>query len=255
VIELRARTIGPRGCAVLRDVSLRIRAGERIAIVGANGAGKTTLLRALVGLLPIDGDGEVTMHGTHIRAATDAVAAGLGLVFQNPDDQLFGATVGEDVAFGPRNQGLPEDEVQRRTRDALERMGLVHLQTRTIDTLSFGEKKRACLAGVLAMRPKVLLLDEPTAGLDPAGEVELLRHLDSLHKAGATLVCATHAMHLVPLLADRMLVLDAGSIAADGAPATLLADTALLGRARLLGWIPPPVTVEQARDAWHARRS
>jgi cobalt/nickel transport system ATP-binding protein len=253
VIELRARTIGPRGCAVLRDVTLRIRAGERIALVGANGAGKTTLLRALVGLLPVDG--EVTMHGTGIRAATDAVAAGLGLVFQNPDDQLFGATVGEDVAFGPRNQGLAEDEVQRRTREALERMGLTHLASRTIDTLSFGEKKRACLAGVLAMRPKVLLLDEPTAGLDPAGEVELLRHLDSLHKSGTTLVCATHAMHLVPLLADRVLVLDAGSIAADGAPATLLADTALLGRARLLGWIPPPVTVEQARDAWHARRS
>jgi cobalt/nickel transport system ATP-binding protein len=265
VIEVRARAIGPRGCApVLRDVSLRIRPGERIAIVGANGAGKTTLLKALVGLLPVDG--EVLAAGERVTNPKHAVAAGVGLVFQNPDDQLFAATVAEDVAFGPRNLGLDEAEVARRTREAIDRLGLGALADRAIETLSFGEKKRACLAGVLAMRPRVLLLDEPTAGLDPAGELELLRYFAELHRAGATLVCATHAMDLVPLLADRVLVLDAGSIAADGAPATLLRDAALLRRARLrtplvaelglaLGWTPPPITVDEARETWNARRS
>jgi len=265
VIELDARAIAPRGCPpILRDLTLRIGQGERVAVVGANGAGKTTLLKALVGLLPVDG--EVRVDGARVGNPREAVGAGLALLFQNPDDQLFAATVAEDVAFGPRNQGLDEDEVARRTHDALDRLGLRALADRAVDTLSFGEKRRACLAGLLAMRPRALLLDEPTAGLDPAGEQELLRHLAELHRAGATLVCATHAMDLVPQQADRVLVLDGGAVAADGSPRTILGSTALLQRARLrapivaelgaaLGLTPPPITLDEARDAWNARRS
>jgi cobalt/nickel transport system ATP-binding protein len=206
-----AGDIGYRARPVLRNLALRIASGERVAIVGGNGAGKTTLLRALMGLHPVDGT--LTVGGRRITRAEDAVAAGVGLVFQNPDDQLFGATVGEDVLFGPRNQRLDDAAACERRDAALEQLGIAALAARPIEELSFGEKKRACLAGLLAMRPKLLLLDEPTAGLDPLAEaalVALLRGLD------ATLVVATHAVDVVPRLCDRVIVLAGGTVAADG---------------------------------------
>jgi cobalt/nickel transport system ATP-binding protein len=205
--------IGYRGRPVLRGLALRVGAGERVALVGGNGAGKTTLLRALMGLVPIDGT--LSVGGRAIGRTEDAVDAGLGLVFQNPDDQLFGATVAEDVRFGPRNQGLDEAEVSRRADAALAQLGIAALAGRPIEELSFGERKRACLAGVLAMRPRVLLLDEPTAGLDPAGEeafVEIVAGLD------ATLIIATHAVDLVPRLCERVVVIGRGTVVADGTP-------------------------------------
>jgi cobalt/nickel transport system ATP-binding protein len=229
---------------VLRDLDLSIDAGERIALVGGNGAGKTTLLRAIVGLQP---GAQVTAFGERIKRPGDAVRAGIGLVFQSPDDQLFGTTVLDDVLFGPRNLGLTEVDAQTRARAALEAVGLTALCARRPESLSFGEKKRACLAGVLAMKPTVLLLDEPTAGLDPAGEQELLVLLERLRPL--TLLVATHAIDLVPALASRVLVLDGGRIAADGTPGAVFAQTDLLARARLR----PPRIAPHAREPWSAR--
>jgi len=215
--------VGYRARPVLRDLALTVAAGERVAVVGGNGAGKTTLLRALMGLLPVDG--ALTVGARTIGRAEDAVDAGIGIVFQNPDDQLFGTTVGEDVRFGPRNQGLDESEIDRRAAEALQQLGIAHLAARPIEELSFGEKKRACLAGVLAMRPRVLLLDEPTAGLDPRGEESLVALLASLD---ATLVVATHAVDIVPRLCDRVLVLAGGAVTVDGRCADVFARAELL---------------------------
>jgi cobalt/nickel transport system ATP-binding protein len=205
-------TLGYRDRPVLRGLALRITAGERVAVLGGNGAGKTTLLRAFMGLQSITGT--LRVDGRPIRRVEDAVDAGVGLVFQNPDDQLFGATVGEDVRFGPRNQRLADAEVDARADAALAALGIATLAARPIEELSFGEKKRACLAGVLAMRPRLLLLDEPTAGLDPAGEEALVALIAALH---VTLVVATHAVDIVPRLCTRALVLGRGGIVADGA--------------------------------------
>ena len=234
-------SIGYRARPVLSRLRLRIGAGERVALVGGNGAGKTTLLRALMGLQPVDGS--VTIDGRAIRRAEDAVAAGAGIVFQNPDDQLFGASVAEDVRFGPANQRLGDAECDRRVAAALAQLGLAALAARPIEELSFGEKKRACLAGVLAMRPRLLLLDEPTAGLDPAGEetlVELLAAVD------ATLVVATHAVDLVPRLCARTIVLGRGGVVADGPTADVLARADELRACNLRpphGWAQQPLLV------------
>ena len=203
--------VGHRGRPVLRGLALAIERGERVAVVGGNGAGKTTLLKALMGLIPVDGT--LSVAGRRIRRAEDAVAAGVGLVFQDPDDQLFGATVAEDVRFGPRNQRLDARAVGRRADAALAAVGLAALADRPLEELSFGEKKRACLAGVLAMRPSLMLLDEPTAGLDPAGEEALVELLGALE---ATLVIATHAVDLVPRMCRRAIVLGRGGVVADG---------------------------------------
>jgi len=217
VIALRG-DVGYRARPVLRGLQLRVDAGERVAVVGGNGAGKTTLLRALMGLQPVDGTLEVS--GRRVARAEDAVAAGVALVFQNPDDQLFGTTVAEDVRFGPRNQRLDEAEAGRRADAALAELGIAHLAERPIEELSFGEKKRACLAGVLAMRPRVLLLDEPTAGLDPLAEEALVALLGRI---ATTSIVATHAVDLVPRLCDRVLVLAREGIVADGTPRAVFA--------------------------------
>jgi cobalt/nickel transport system ATP-binding protein len=239
-LEITAARLGwSDSAAVLHDVRLAIAPGERVAIVGGNGAGKTTLLRAMAGLGRLQG-GHLTIRGHAVKSAGDAVSAGLGLLFQNPDDQLFGATAIDDAAFGPRNQGLPDHEAIGHARAALAEVGATHLADRPIETLSFGEKKRVGLAGVLAMRPEVLLLDEPTAGLDPAGERALVRLLLSL---GRTLVIATHAMDLLPWLATRVVVLGGGRVVADGPATEVLGEEHLLERASLRAPFP-------TRDWW-----
>jgi cobalt/nickel transport system ATP-binding protein len=203
-------------------------------VLGGNGAGKTALLKALVGLLPARG-GSVKIAGVDVRGEpARAVSAGAGLVFQNPDDQLFGATVWEDALFGPHNQGLAPDESARRVEQALAELGISRLRDRPIDALSFGEKKRASLAGVLAMRPSLLLLDEPTAGLDPQGELAFTQLVERSSGPGrATLLLATHAVDLVPLFAERVILLADRRIVADGPAREIFAQSELLRAASL----------------------
>ena len=221
-----------RSAPVLRDVCLRVAPGEVIAVLGGNGAGKTALLRWIAGLLPRRG-GRCLVDGAEVRSARQAVACAVGLVVQDPNDQLLGATVREDLEIGPRNLGLSESERNERVTHALAAVGLSALLDREIDTLSLGERKRVSLAGVLAMRPRVLLLDEPTAGLDPAAEGALCQTLRALSAAGITQIVATHAIDLVPRFATRALVLADGRVLADGPCSEVLPREQLLDSARL----------------------
>jgi cobalt/nickel transport system ATP-binding protein len=215
----------PDGCRALDHVSFTLGTGERVALVGANGAGKSTLLRAVVGLLRVSG-GEISIGGITLSKSTvNAVRAQAGMVFQNPDDQLFMTKVSEDVAFGPRNMGLPEDEVNRRVDSALSRLGAAHLKDRISDRLSGGEKRLAGLASVLSMEPSVLLLDEPSSFLDPRSRRNLIATLRSLPQ---TILAATHDLDLVKRLCSRAIVLQEGHLLADGDACQIIADDDLL---------------------------
>jgi cobalt/nickel transport system ATP-binding protein len=254
---------------IVRELRLDVAPGERVALLGGNGAGKTTVLKAAVGLLPPWG-GSLRVFGREVRSPRDAVLAGAGLLFQNPNDQLFAPTVLEDAAFGPLNQGVAHDEAIRRARGALARTGLAALEDRPIEALSFGEQRRACLAGILAMAPRLLLLDEPTAGLDPSGELAVVEQLRALAAAGTTIVAATHAVDLAPLFADRVVLLGRGCVLADGPAREIFADEELLARADVCAptatriWRalvrgaaaggPVPLTIEEV-VAWNALRS
>jgi cobalt/nickel transport system ATP-binding protein len=211
---------------------LSVAPGESVALLGGNGAGKTVLLRFIAGLTRRRGD-RCLVHGQPVSSAREAVAAGVGLVVQDPDDQLLGATVAEDAAIGPRNLGLSVAECNARVTQALQSLDLTSLAEREIETLSLGERKRASLAGVLAMQPRLLLLDEPTAGLDPRSEQKLCTSLRELAQAGRTLLIATHAVDLVPHFATRVVLLAEGEIIADGPCRSVLADEAALTRARV----------------------
>jgi cobalt/nickel transport system ATP-binding protein len=214
----------------LEDVRLDVSRGESVAILGGNGTGKTALLSFIAGVLPRAG-AKRQIAGVTIDSPRDAVRAGAGLLVQDPDDQLLAATVRDDVAFGPSNLGLSSEDIARRVTTALKTVGITSLADREVESLSFGERKRACLAGILAMSPALLLLDEPTAGLDPAGERALCATLRELSSRGdATLLVATHAVDLVPQFATRVIVLGEGRILADGPCREILGDDALLAR-------------------------
>jgi cobalt/nickel transport system ATP-binding protein len=203
----------PEGSTALSDIDFAAAPGEFLALLASNGSGKTTLIKVLAGLLTPE-KGEVWIDGRNIRKLNARQLYGrLGLLLQNPKDQLFGATVREDVAFGPRNLGLTVEEAERRVDEALAAVGVPHLGERAIHHLSFGEQKRVALAGVLAMAPAILLLDEVTAGLDPAGETQMMHLLYRLNKEkGITVVFATHSVDLLPLFADRIYVLERGRV-------------------------------------------
>jgi cobalt/nickel transport system ATP-binding protein len=216
------------GREALRGIDLRLEPGECVGLIGPNGAGKSTLLLHLNGILPerLDGEPSVFVHGVPLtRASVASLRQQVGLLFQDPDDQLFCATVHEDVAFGPQQFGLPPAEVERVVAEALHKVGLQGFAQRPPHLLSQGEKSRVCLAGVLACSPSVLVLDEPTSNLDPRGRREFKALLQGIE---ATKLIATHDLEMVVELCTRVVVLDGGVVVADGSTRELLDDEELM---------------------------
>jgi cobalt/nickel transport system ATP-binding protein len=214
----------PGGPAVLDQLRFDVAAGETVGLVGPNGAGKTTLFLCLAGVVRLT-PAQARVAGLDPATDRKLLPAKVGIVFQNSDDQLFSTTVGDDVAFGPLNLKLPAEEVRRRVADALVQVGLAGFEPRVPHHLSGGEKRRAALAGVLAMQPEILLLDEPSMFLDPRGRRGLLSLLGAL---GRTQVIASHDLDMILDLCQRVLVLDRGRLIADGPTDKILADAALL---------------------------
>jgi len=228
----------------LTDVSLEVRRGEWLTIIGHNGSGKSTLAKLFNGLI-IPGRGSVTVDG--LSTADDEqrkrIRQIVGMVFQDPDNQIVATIVEEDVAFGPENLGLPRAEIIERVADAMRRLEIEDLRQRAPHQLSGGQKQRVAIAGVLAMRPAVLVLDESTAMLDPSGRTEVLQAAQALHRDGVTIVAITHFMGEV-VLADRVVVLAEGRVALEAQPRDLFAQPE---RLRELELDVPQVTEIAAR--------
>lgn len=209
----------PDGTVALAELRLQVRRGEFAGILGSNGSGKTTLLKIMDGLIKgykgevlLDGDNVLKLHPRDIYRK-------VGLVFQNPDDQLFATTVFEDAAFGPRNMGCGEAEVKTRVEGALASVDMAEFAGKGIHNLSYGQKKRVCIAGLLAMGHEILLLDEPTAGLDPMGEYRMMELLTRLNRdQGVTIVMATHSVDLVPIFLHQLHILSRGRLIRGGTP-------------------------------------
>ncbi|HUG48653.1 MAG TPA: ABC transporter ATP-binding protein [Candidatus Limnocylindria bacterium] len=215
----------PDGFEALRGIDLRIAAGEKVALVGPNGAGKSTLILHLNGILE-PSHGVVRIGGEVVeRSTVRRMRALVGLVFQDPDDQLFSPTVYEDVAFGPLHMGVPPDEIHARVERALAAVGMTGAERRMPHRLSLGQRKRVAIATVLSMDPQILVLDEPTSGLDPRGRRELIALLRGMSQ---TMIVSTHDMRLVAEIFPRTLVMDEGRLVADGPTDSLLADNRLL---------------------------
>ena len=219
---------GPYETHALSDVNLTIEDGEFVGLIGHTGSGKSTLVQHLNGLL-MPTSGKITVDGLDIADKhTDrrAIRRKVGLVFQYPENQLFEETVAKDIAFGPRNLGLDEQEIDRRVREAMRRVALSYeeLYERSVFELSGGQMRRVAIAGVLAMEPQVLVLDEPCAGLDPRGREEILGLIRDLHReAGTTIVMVSHSMDDVASLAERVIVMNHGKVAMDSTPRDVFA--------------------------------
>lgn len=211
----------PDGTPALQGVSFGAEQGEVTGILGSNGAGKSTLFLNLNGVLTPQG-GQVLLDGepvSYARRNLPELRRRVGLVFQDPDDQLFSADVYRDISFGAVNLGLPETEVRRRVEDAMTRTGVSALRDKPTHALSYGQKKRVAIAGVLVMEPSVMILDEPTAGLDPQGVSDIMTLLRDIRKSlGVTIILATHDMDIVPLYCDRVYLLSGGRMVTHGTP-------------------------------------
>ncbi|HWQ88491.1 MAG TPA: ABC transporter ATP-binding protein [Desulfitobacteriaceae bacterium] len=215
----------PDGCQALKGLSFTVCPGESVGIVGANGAGKSTLLLLLLGVL-FPQEGQIDLGDVQVTKKTlPLIREKIGMVFQNPDNQLFMSTVYDDVAFGPRNYKLAEQEVAARVRQALEMVGILHLQERAPFRLSGGEKRAAALASVLSLRPQILVLDEPTAALDPQARRRILNLLQTI---ACTKIITSHDLDLVLDLCERTIVLQNGQIAAAGLTPEILGNEQLL---------------------------
>ena len=247
----------PDGNAGLRDCSLTIRQGARHALIGCNGAGKTTLFLHANGILQPE-SGRILYAGAPLDYGRDGLRRlrrEVGLVFQNPDQQLFSASVEEDVSFGPLNLDLDPSTVRERTRTALASVGMSAFAKRPVHHLSFGQKKRVCIAGVLAMQPHLMILDEPMAGLDPAGRQALLAVFDTLQQQGITLILATHDMDFAYRWADHIHLLHGGRCLASLESTALADQTDTFAQAGL----PPPGVIalyqEMTRLGWLAEET
>ncbi|MFC2153552.1 energy-coupling factor ABC transporter ATP-binding protein [Actinomycetota bacterium] len=233
----------PDGTAALSDIDLHIHAGERVALLGPNGAGKTTLVLHLNGIYMAQ-TGSVAVSGTAItKDSVMEARRRVGIVFQDPDDQLFMPTIADDVAFGPQNLGFGGEDLATRVDEALDAVDIRDLAERSPSHVSFGQKRRAAIAGVLAMRPDIIVLDEPTANLDPAARRELTEVLNSLD---VTQLIVTHDLLYALELCSRSIIIDDGTIVADGPTRDLLADTELLAAHRLA--LPFGVSLEAQGD-------
>jgi cobalt/nickel transport system ATP-binding protein len=224
----------------LTQLSMEVARGERVALLGANGSGKSTLLR-LLGGLSFAHKGDIQFFGEPLTEAALQNEARffdfrrrVGIVFQNPDIQLFNPSVFDEVAFGPLQLGWPKNEIRDRVEKALANMGISHLRERAPHRLSGGEKKRVAIASVLILDPEVLLLDEPTAALDPSSQAQIVELLSSWKDGSKTVITATHDLDTLEEIADRCYVFEAGKIAGEGTPLAILHDARLLERTGLM---------------------
>jgi cobalt/nickel transport system ATP-binding protein len=225
----------PDGTKALEKVNFEADEGKIVALLGPNGAGKSTLFLHFNGILR-PSSGSVVIDGKTVNYDKNdlmRIRQKVGIVFQNPDDQLFAPTVLEDVAFGPMNMGLPKEEVESRVKEALFRVGMEGFEKKPPHHLSGGQKKRVAIAGILAMKPKIMVLDEPTSGLDPKGASQILRLLYQLNTEGMTIVISTHDVDLVPLYASRVYIISQGKIIKEGTAPEVFDDVKTIRGANL----------------------
>lgn len=225
----------PDGTVALQNVNFKAPKGKIVALLGPNGAGKSTLFLHFNGILRPT-KGTVSVEGepmSYKKKDLMRVRQKVGIVFQNPDDQLFAPTVMEDVAFGPLNMGLDQGEVEKRVTEALKRVGMDGYEKKPPHHLSGGQKKRVAIAGILAMRPEIMVLDEPTSGLDPKGASQILRILYQLNKEGMSIVISTHDVDLVPLYASHVYIISEGSMIKKGTPSEVFEDVKTIRGANL----------------------
>ncbi len=235
IIETRDLTHVYRGkIKALDGINFVAKPGERIALIGANGAGKSTLFKHFNGILKPT-SGEVLVKGQPITKQNIMdVRRAVGVVFQDPDDQIIAPTVKQDVAFGPVNLGLSQEEIEKRVHEALELVRLGGFEERAPHHMSAGEKKKVAIAGILAMKPEVLVLDEPTAGLDSGGAIRLIRLINDMNRfLGITIITATHEVDIVPLLADRVCIMSGGKIIGNGTPQEIFSTDELIKKTHL----------------------
>ena len=225
----------PDGTKALEEVNFNAEEGKIVALLGPNGAGKSTLFLHFNGILRPT-KGSLVVDGEKLKYEKKdllKIRQKVGIVFQNPDDQLFAPTVLEDVAFGPMNMGLSNEDVEKRVKESLTRVGMEGYEKKAPHHLSGGQKKRVAIAGILAMKPKIMVLDEPTSGLDPKGASQILRLLYQLNTEGMTIVISTHDVDLVPLYASRVYIISEGKIIKEGTATEVFEDVKTIRGANL----------------------